>query len=253
MKIRKFITEGNRLGAIFALSLIGCATAHATEGGGSVYPNGVDNFAAGAMPPPGIYGMVFGEHYAADRLNDKDGNRIPLNFKVTADVLAPRFIWVTGQKIAGGDLAFHTIVPLVSLDVTVGNASQKKTGIGDITTGFALGYHHSPQLHTLVGWDFFVPTGAYNKSDLANIGRNYWASEPVYIVSYIDPAGFNGDIKLGYTFNLKNTATNYKSGQEFHFDYAAGWGLGNGWTVGAGGYYYQQTTVDQLNGANGEC
>ncbi|MFD2272338.1 hypothetical protein ACFS07_17405 [Undibacterium arcticum] len=98
MKIQKFIKDGNRLGAIFALSLIGCAAAHATEGGGSVYPNGVDNFAAGAMPPPGIYGMVFGEHYTADRLNDKDGNRVPLNFKVTADVIAPRFIWVTGQK-----------------------------------------------------------------------------------------------------------------------------------------------------------
>ncbi|MFC6520657.1 transporter [Undibacterium arcticum] len=155
-----------------------------------------------------------------------------------------------GSKIAGGDLAFHAIVPLVNLDVKVGNASQKKTGIGDITTGFSLGHHYSPQLHTLAGLDLFVPTGGYNKNDLANIGRNYWAYEPVYIVSYIDPKGFNGDIKLGYTFNQKNNGTNYKSGQEFHFDYAAGWGLGNGWTVGAGGYYYQQTTDDQLNGAN---
>ena len=248
--MHKMIKNGHRLAAICVLSLIGCASAQATEGGGSVYPQGVDNFAAGAMPPPGIYGMVFAEHYYADRLNDKDGNRIPLNFKVTADVLAPRFIWVTGQKIAGGDLAFHMIVPLVNLDVTVGNASQKKTGVGDITTGFSLGYHHSPQLHTLIGLDFFVPVGDYNKQDLTNIGRNYWATEPVYIVSYIDPAGFNGDVKMGYTINQKNTATNYKSGQEFHFDYAAGWGLGNGWTVGAGGYYYQQTTIDQQNGAN---
>ncbi|MFD2272339.1 transporter [Undibacterium arcticum] len=94
----------------------------------------------------------------------------------------------------------------------------KKTGIGDITTGFFLGHHYSPQLHTLAGLDLFVPTGGYNKNDLANIGRNYWAYEPVYIVSYIDPKGFNGDIKLGYTFNQKkNNGTNYKSGQEFHF------------------------------------
>ena len=248
MNFKKSVLNGKRLGGICAL--VACAVAQATEGGGSVYPNGVDNFAAAAMPPPGMYGMVFGEHYSADQLNDKAGNRIPLNFKVTADVIAPRFIWVTGQKIADGDLAFHAIVPLVNLDVTVGSATQKKTGIGDITTGFSLGYHHSPQLHTLVGLDFFVPVGGYNKNDLANIGRNYWAAEPVYIVSYIDPKGFNGDIKMGYTLNRKNHDTNYKSGQEFHFDYAAGWGLGNGWTVGAGGYYYRQTTVDQLNGTD---
>ena len=27
------------------------ATVHATEGGGTVYPNGADSFSAGAMPP----------------------------------------------------------------------------------------------------------------------------------------------------------------------------------------------------------
>lgn len=250
MKITKGLRNGKRLGTILALSLIACATACATEGGGTAYPLGVENFAAGAMPPPGIYGMEFAEHYTADRLNDQDGNRVPLNFKITADVIASRFLWITGQKIAGGDLAFHTIVPLVNLDVTIGNASPKKTGIGDITTGIGLGYHHTPQLHTLVGFDVFVPTGDYQKNELANIGRNYWAFEPVYIVSYVDPDGFNGDIKLGYISNLKNNATNYKSGHEFHFDYAAGWGLGNGWTVGAGGYYYQQTSDDQQNNAD---
>ncbi|MFD2272340.1 transporter [Undibacterium arcticum] len=48
----------------------------------------------------------------------------------------------------------------------------------------------------------------------------------------------------------KTTARTISPGKNFIFDYAAGWGLGNGWTVGAGGYYYQQTTDDQLNGAN---
>lgn len=223
---------------------------YATEGGGTVYPVGVENFAAGALPPAGFYGMLFGQHYRATTLKDNDGNAVPVPFKVTADVIAPRFIWVTNQKLVGGDLAFHVIVPLVNLDVNVGPRSQTKTGIGDITTGFSIGWHHSPNLHSLAGVDLFVPTGGYDKNDLANIGRNYWAAEPLYVLSYNDPKGFNGDIKLGYIFNRNNKDMNYRSGQEFHFDYALGWGFGNNWTAGASGYYYQQTTSDRQGGSD---
>ena len=102
----------------------------------------------------------------------------------------------------------------------------------------------------MLGLDFYLPTGGYNKNDLANIGRNTYSIEPVYILSVIDPTGFNGDIKAGYVFNQRNKDTDYHSGDEFHFDYAMGWGLGHGWTAGAGGYFYQQTTSDRQGGAD---
>lgn len=227
-----------------------CVTVQAMEGGGTVYPNGAESFAAGAMPPPGLYGMAFGNYYTADRVNDANGNDLHVpGFKVTAAALVPRLIWVTGVNFLGGDLSWHAIAPLVDLKVSVAGHSQTKEGLGDITTGPGLGYHYSEHVHGVVGLDFYLPTGSYNKNDLANIGRNYYAVEPLYVLSYIDPKGFNGDIKLGYIFNQRNKDTDYTSGQEFHFDYAAGWGLGNGWTIGGGGYYYQQTTVDRQAGS----
>ncbi|RJG01032.1 SphA family protein [Noviherbaspirillum sedimenti] len=225
---------------------IACAVeGHAAEGGSTVYPLGVENFVAGALPPPGYYGMLFGQHYRATTLKDKDGNTVPVPFELTADVVAPRLIHVTDQTVAGGNLAFHAIFPVVHLDVRVGPRRQTRSGLGDITTGFSIGWHHTPKLHSLAGVDVFVPTGRYKKDDLANIGRNYWAAEPLYVVSYIDPNGFNADIKLGYIFNRTNTDTDYRSGQEFHFDYALGWGFANNWTAGVGGYVYQQTTSDR--------
>ena len=51
-----------------------------------------------------------------------------------------------------------------------------------------------------------------------------------------------------YDFNRKNDATDYLSGQELHMDYAVGWGLGNGWVLGVGGYALWQTTDDRQNG-----
>ncbi|MFX8828838.1 transporter, partial [Acinetobacter baumannii] len=70
--------------------------------------------------------------------------------------------------------------------------------------------------------------------------------------SYIDPNGLNGDIKAMWTYNLRNRDTDYKSGQELIIDYSVGWGLGNGWTLGVGGYVYQQLTKDSQNGSSVE-
>ena len=249
MEFRFFARAASQM-ALGLLSMV-AASVQATEGGGTVYPNGADNFTAGAMPPAGTYGMLFVNHYTASRVNDADGNDLNVpGFRVTANVLAPRFIWVTGAHVLGGDLSLHAIVPLVNLKVSVAGNSQSKTGIGDITTGPGIGYHHSPNLHSLLGLDFYLPTGGYDKTNLANIGRHYYAIEPLYIVSWIDPNGFNADIKSGLILNQRNTATDYKSGNEFHFDYAAGWGLGNGWTVGAGGYYYKQLSDDKSAGVS---
>jgi hypothetical protein len=51
-----------------------------------------------------------------------------------------------------------------------------------------------------------------------------------------------------YQFNTKNPAANYRSGQEFHVDYALAQHLSATFAVGLGGYYYHQTTGDTLNG-----
>ncbi|MFD1243769.1 SphA family protein [Paralysiella testudinis] len=223
--------------------------AWAAEGGASIYPHGVENFMAGALPPPGVYGMLYGNHYRAGRLNNADGDNAHVpDFRLRANVLAPRLIWVTPQKVLGGDLALHAIVPLVDLNVRAAGQSQHKTGIGDITVGAALGYHHSEKLHSIAALDVYLPTGAYDKKDLANIGHNHSAIEPVYAISYIQPKGLNADAKFGYIINQRNKDTDYRSGDELHADYSVGWAFGNGWTAGAGGYWMQQTSADQQNG-----
>ncbi|VVO40401.1 transporter [Pseudomonas fluorescens] len=244
--------------AINARRLLHCAglsllaglagNAQATEGGGSTYPMGAENYLSGAVPPPGFYAQFYIGHYEADSLRGNDGKKLPVDFRVRANSIAPRLIWVTEQQVLGGSLAFHAIVPLVDLKVEVNDQSQSKQGLGDIIFGPALGYHLSEKLHTLVALDFLAPSGDYDRHDLANIGRNYWGIQPVFALSYIDPAGLNIDAKIMYDFNLENPATDYRSGQELHVDYALGWGLGNGWVVGVGGYAYRQTTDDRQNG-----
>jgi hypothetical protein len=235
--------------SIAALILLVSASVSATEGGGGIYPNGVENYMVGALPPPGTYYLLYGSRYDASTLRDKTGNKVPIDFNVQATAVAPRIVWVTNQQVLGGQLALHAIAPLVSLKVRVPGTSGSDSGLGDMTVGAGLGYHLSPNLHYVVAVDVNAPTGHYDKTAVANIGRNYWNIEPLFALNYVQASGFNGDLKFMYDFNAINKDTSYRSGQEFHVDFAAGWGLNNGWTAGVGGYVYQQTTDDKASGA----
>ncbi|MCY0965396.1 SphA family protein [Parathalassolituus penaei] len=234
------------------LALTASNTLLATEGGGTVYPVGAENYTCCALPPPGMYGIVYAQSYSADTLrNNKGDDASPSDdFKVTANAVVPRLVYVTEQQVLGGSLGFHTIAPLVNLDVKIApGVSDSDSGLGDMVFGAAIGWHHSQALHTVAVFDIIAPTGSYDKTEIANIGRNHWAAQGVYGVSRMDPTGLNFGFKGMWTVNGENSDTHYTDGQELIMDYALGWGIGNGLVVGAGGYLYQQITDDEQNGA----
>ncbi|WP_370052178.1 transporter [Neptunomonas sp.] len=222
----------------------------ATEGGNSIYPLGAENFSCCALPPPGVYGMVLTQHYSADKVRGNSGEVVtPSSFKVAANAVVPRVVWVTPYTVGDSSIALHAILPLVDLDVDIApGVAQSKKGVGDMTLGLAFGNHHNANLHTVFAVDVYLPTGKYKEADIANIGRNYWATQLVAGVSYINHTGINADLKAMWTYNFENNDTHYHSGQEIIMDYDLGWAFGNGWTAGVGGYLYQQITDDVQNG-----
>jgi hypothetical protein len=238
--------------ALFAAAIaLACSSVLATEGGGSTYPRGVENYMVGAAPPPGLHWLGYGNIYSASDLRDNRGDKIPVpGFKVRAAAAVLRSVWSTKVQLLGGNLVWHGIFPLVDLKVEAAGMSQHKTGLGDITIGPGIATHYSPQLHSVLGVDFVLPTGRYDRNDLANIGRNYVSIQPLYTVSYVDPAGFNGDFKLTLNLNRTNGDTDFKSGNELFVDYSAGWGLGGGWVLGIGGHVWQQLSNDRQAGAS---
>ncbi|AYR26555.1 SphA family protein [Herbaspirillum rubrisubalbicans] len=251
MKKAKRNTLARALGLGCSLGLaIACVPAHATEGSGlPSYPDGLENFGSGALPPPGIYGMVYTGYAQYDKIRGDHGQDIgPPDFRVKVGVLAPRVVWVTQQSILGGQLAFHALAPLLDVDAPVAGRSFHSRGLGDITVGPALAYHASPALHYALGLDITMPSGQYSLTNPSSLGKNIWVYQPLVALSYIQPEGVNADIKLMYDFNGRNGATQTRSGQAIHADYALGWGFGNGLVAGVGGYLYQQVTND--SGAN---
>jgi hypothetical protein len=251
---RKYLT-GGAASALLAATMLAAAPAQATEGGGlGPYADGLENFAVGALPPPGVYTLVYTGAARYDRLRDDGGHRIgPPDFKISVGLVVPRVVWIANETVAGGQLAFHSLLPLLDVKVTAGGASKHSTGAGDAVVGAGIGWHHSQALHSVAGVDVYLPTGSYSTTDPSSLGKHHWTIEPVYAVSLIDPAGLNADMKVMWDINGRNHATDTRSGQAVHADFDAGWGFGNGWAAGASGYVFEQVGSDSgPNSAQGK-
>lgn len=233
--------------AAISLLIFSANQTHALESGKSIYSHGAENYMVGIVPPPGFSGLLYATNYSSDRLNDNNGNKINIpNFKVDATGIVPRLVWVSEKKMLGGNFVLDALVPLVHLRASAGNVKFQDSGIGDVMLGTALGYHFSPNLHSAFALDFYLPTGNYDKNNIANIGTNRFTIEPAYALTYINDK-LNADLRIGYLYNGENSDTNYQNGDEFHFDYAIGLNNKN-FTYGISGYYQKQIQNDKSNG-----
>lgn len=231
---------------------LAAGVAQAKEGGDQSAP-GAENWMAGALPPAGFYFKNYLGHYGG-KLQDGNGNDAKLGpnnagarADVTFDVL--RFIYVTNIKVLGGDYAVQAFVPVVNQSLSFAGNRGTKFGIGDVFfTPVAIGWHHSPELHTIAALDVFLPTGSYDKNDPArSLGSNYVSYEAVYAVTWLPKGNWEVTGKFMYNMKQKNGDTNYQSGDEFHMDYLVGKKYGD-WGFGLAGYYLKQLTDDKQNG-----
>ena len=235
------------LGALLAGSW---SAANAMEGP-SVYPMGIANFGTASVPPPGVYAIESLGHIELDNVRNNSGNPVPAirNFKTKLDILSTRINWVPGTTLLGGQLVLAAVLPVAHINTmrTIGptTVAGNKTGTLDLSMNAALGYDLAPNWKAAVGVSLYAPTGTYNAASPANLGKNHWAIEPMFALSYVSKEGINADITGGVIFNGRNKATGYTSGAELHFDYALGWAFGNGWTAGLGGFAMRQLTDDK--------
>ena len=147
-----------------AMVALAAGGAWATENGGGAYPNGAEDFMAGAVPPPGDYLLTYGLHYKAGDLMNGDGKALPIPFDAEVNGLIFRYIHVTPVQVAGAQWAQHLFVPVLQADVTTPGGSDDQTGIGDIIVDPFILAWHKPPFHYVAGIDVYLPVGAYDKS-----------------------------------------------------------------------------------------
>lgn len=227
------------------------SSVHAKEGGDQ-YPNGAENWFAGALPPPGNYFLNYLGHVSGT-LRDSKGDKVVApngkDIELEATFNALRFINVTEKQLLGASYGWAVLLPIVDLSIDVAGARDDRTSVGDATlTPIILGWH-SPEWHYLFGLDLNLPTGAYDRNNPPgkNIGAHYYSVEPVFAVSYLSKNGWEVSGKFMYNWKTENNDTDYQSGDEFHMDFLVGKHFGP-WSAGLSGYYLKQLSDDELRG-----
>nr|WP_068031962.1 transporter [Rhodoplanes sp. Z2-YC6860] len=126
--------------------------------------------------------------------------------------------------------------------------SQSVSGFGDLYPQFALrwnaGVHN--YMYYVTG---DIPVGAYDSTRLANLGIGHGAIDTGGGYTYFNPqTGREFSGVAGFTYNFKNTDTDYQNGVDFHFDWGASQFLSKQLLIGLVGYAYQQVTADSGGG-----
>lgn len=265
MKVFSFRRIFRSIGIAVVFSVLTISQSWA--GGGQHYPNGVEDFVVGALPPPGTYLVNYLVFAQKDRLVDNSGDRVPVEFSADVLVEVPRFIYVSPYTLFGANWGAHLFIPYYSADLEIGTSSatpknivdSDEAGIGDVIfSPLILGWHFSPNFHVVGVLDIWAPTGDYDNERPATqiLSRNHWTFEPVLAVTYLWK-GFDFSGKFMYDFNTTNdefidTTTgnevDLEPGQEFHFDWAIGYATKSGLRYGLVGYNYWQTTDDEVDG-----
>jgi hypothetical protein len=249
-----------RSGVVAAMVVSGALQVSATEYGFSTYGLGGAAFGAGATPPPGTYVTNVTGSYRGDIGGALQFGNVTLNAGAKVNIVTDglNILYVPERKILGGSLGLSATVPVGHMDLkaTLGAGPFDATreisgwGLGDIVSKIQLGWQNGALSHT-----FYVqavaPTGRYGVGFVPIIGLNRPGVDTGWAFTYTDAMSklqFNGT--AGFTFNFENDETQYKSGDEFHFEWAVGREFSPGLVVGLVGYDYRQITGDSGSGAH---
>jgi len=250
-----------------ALLLLGFGgqRAEAAEGAIGAYLLGTRGPMAGFTPPEGIYFQDYTYLYSGSIGGGRSiasGGLLAANISAKTWLNLPTFLWVTPLKVLGGDFAVSVTAPFGGprVDATLevnsprlgplgARVSDYEPNLSDIFVNTFVGWH-AGNFHWQVGAAGVIPSGTYTDGSLSNASLNRPAVDTFGALTWLDPTiGVDLSASAGFTFNLPNTATNYRTGDEFHVEWAASKFLTREFTVGFVGYYYQQITGDSGSGA----
>lgn len=239
----------------FALLLASGAAAEAAEGGSGAYILGIRGPGAGITPPPGVFlsTQVYSYGGKIEGRVPVEGGTVNANGNLDALVAIPTLLWVTPFEFAGGRLGLSATVPYgrAALDGQVGpfSLSDSVTTFADPSFSAFLGWR-AGNVHWQLGVTGFAPIGDYTRGALANIAKHRGALDVFGSLTLVSPQwGLDFTNTLGVTFNTANKATDYKTGNEFHWDWSLTKKFAGGISIGPTGYFYKQLTDDSGSGA----
>ncbi|MGE3873960.1 MAG: transporter [Parvibaculaceae bacterium] len=223
--------------ALCGATVILADIAHAAEGGAGFYLLGSKGPAAAIMPPAGLFLQNDVYFYSGKLGGDVElptGGRLAVGVQGRAVIEMPTLLWVLSGDMLGGHVGFSATLPVGWKDTSArltlsGPQGGSLTGslddgvftVGDPVVGGMIGWQ-ADNFHWQTGFVINVPVGDYQEDEISNIAFNYWGADVFVAATWLNPAvGLDLSGVAGLTFNAENPATDYRSGDQFHFEWAA--------------------------------
>ena len=212
--------------------------------------------AAGALPPPGVYG-VLDNYWVSYTWHDQNGKTVS-GTGLSALVEVPIILWSTGIKILGADYAVAVAQPFDYTSYTPQGAGNGNWGtFNTILIPGQLAWTFG-DFHVKAGLSVYLDDASSTMADLVKgrrlngglpSGNGYTTIQPDLGLSWLSD-GWNLSADLHLAFPSDATTANgyrYQTGDEFAADYTVAKTLGK-WTVGLGLHQENQLNADTLNG-----
>jgi hypothetical protein len=134
-----------------------------------------------------------------------------------------------------------------------GGRTDEITGFGDLAPEFSVRWNAGVHNYmTYVATNITV--GRYDPTRLANLGIGHNAVDAGGGYTFFNPqTGYEFSAVLGFTYNFKNTHTQYQNGVDAHLDWAASRFVTKQLQLGLVGYAYQQLSCDSGAGDRVGC
>ncbi|MBR0796276.1 transporter [Bradyrhizobium jicamae] len=127
--------------------------------------------------------------------------------------------------------------------------SDSVTGVGDLYPIATLKWNQGVN-NWMVYMSGDAPVGAYDHTRIINLGIGHGSIDGGGGYTYFNPqTGNEFSAVAGFTYNFKNTATDYQNGVDFHLDLATSKFVSKQVFVGLVGYAYEQLSGDSGSGA----
>lgn len=250
---------------VAAVGVVSLATpAIAAENGVGFYLLGSHGTTAAVVPPPGYYIETDLYMYSASKsVTLPQAGNLDVGLKGNVALPLITAIWAPDGVDWGGARPFFTATVFAgskSVDadarlsgpggnVLKGNFSESDFLFGDPVVAAGVG-GNSGRWFWSTTLSVNIPIGDYQKGRPTNLSFNHWGADGLLALTWLDEdSGWEASGALGMTVNAENPATDYRTGNEVHFEASVSKTTSSGWSFGLNGYHYQQVTGDSGDGA----
>ncbi|HEX6227349.1 MAG TPA: transporter [Chryseolinea sp.] len=183
---------------------------------------GLTNITDAFVPAPGAYFMYYTQVYDSRRLTNGSGDKIPTDLQIGSFLNVAQLVYLTKTKVAGGNLGFTTLVPIVKLsaDSPSGVAPTVNPGVmGDIIFGAAIQWMDkkflNKTLYHRTEFSATLPLGSYDKNYEINASSNLYTFSAYHSFTYFLTEQWSISMRNTLNYNTRIRDTEIRPGAFF--------------------------------------